>query len=125
MSTRFELEDGLRRVLVTVLPRPQTRTVAQTILKLTESRPELGGWDWIIDIRQPHQQATSEELERIAAAFNAARSKQSYTVFISEDPATQVRCDQIGLKFLDRCHLVARTPAEARALIPTAMQGVF
>lgn len=124
MSARFKLDEGLRRVVITVLPGPPTTTVAETVLRLIGRRPELGGWDWIIDIRNPHEKATPEELGRIAAAFNAVRSRQSFTVFVSEDPATYDRCAAMELKFLDRCHLVAKTLAEARALIPGSMPDI-
>lgn len=124
MSTQVKLDEGLRRVVITALPLPQTTTVAETILRLIERRPELGGWDWIIDIRNPHEKATPEELGQIAAAFNAARSKQSFTVFVSDDPATYDRCALMELKFLDRCHLVAKTMAEAHALIPRTLPSI-
>lgn len=124
MSNQVKLDEGLQRVVVTVLPVYQTTTVAETVLRLTQQRPELGSWDWIIDIRNPHEKATPEELAQIAAAFNAARSKQSFTIFVSDDPATHDRCAVMELKFLDRCHFVARTMAEAQALIPPIFPSI-
>lgn len=124
MSTRVTLDESLQRVVVTVLPDPPGDTVAETVLRLTSPRPELGGWDWIIDIRNPHDKATPEELDLIAAAFNAARSRQSYTIFVSEDPATYDRCALMELKFLNRWHLVAKTPAQAMALLPWTMPTI-
>ncbi|WP_299175777.1 hypothetical protein [uncultured Brevundimonas sp.] len=125
MSTKVTIEEGLKRVVVTVLPRPQTVTVADTVLRQLARRPELGGWDWILDIRAPHEKATPEELDLIAAAFNAARSKQSYTIFISEDPIAFERCRIMDVKFHDRRHLVAKDMEAAQALIPRTMPRVF
>lgn len=124
MSTRVKLDENLQRVVVTVLPEPQTVTVAETVLRLTNQRPGLGGWDWIIDIRNPHDKATPEELDLIAAAFNAARSRQSYTVFVSDDPVTYDRCALMELKFLNRRHLVAKTLPQALALLPWTMPSI-
>lgn len=124
MSVQVNLEEGLKRAWVTALPGSQTTTVAATILQLTTLRPTLGGWDWIIDIREPHAQATAEELDSIAAAFNAFTSNQSYTIFLSNDPAIHERCALIAQKFFHRRHLVARSVAEARNLLPTALHSI-
>lgn len=125
MPIQLELDEGLRRVLITVLRASQPTKVSETVLRLTAQRPELGGWDWIIDIRNPFEQANPQELEQIAAAFNAARSKQSYTIFISNDgAATSERCLQLDVKFLNRRHLVAKTLTEARHLIPRTLRSI-
>lgn len=124
MCIRVKLDEGLYRAWVTVLPEPQTSTVAETIVRLTSQRPALGGWDWIIDTRNPHAQATPEEIETIAAAFNAATSKQSYTIFISNDPGTYERCAVLGRKFQHRHHLVARSVAQATSLLPDAIRAI-
>lgn len=124
MSVHVKLEEGLKRAWLTVLPEPQTTTVAATILQLTKQRPILGSWDWIIDIREPHAQATSEELDNIASAFNAVTSKQSYTIFVSNDPSAHDRCALLAQKFLYRRHLVAHSAAEAMALLPKMMHSI-
>ena len=124
MCIRVKLDEGLQRAWITVLPEPQTTTVAETIVRLTKQRPALGGWDWIIDVRNPHAQATPEEIETIAAAFNAATSKQSYTIFISDDPATYDRCALLGRRFHYRAHLVARNGAQANSLLPETIRAI-
>lgn len=124
MSIQVNLDEGLRQAWVTVLLEPETTTVAETVLRLTGQRPLLGSWDWIIDTRNPHAQATPGEIDSIAAAFNAVTRKQSYTIFISHDPATYGRCALLGRKFLHRRHLVARSVAEARSLLPQGMSSV-
>lgn len=118
MSIQVRIDEQLRQVWVTVLPVPQTTTVAETILALTEQRPALGGWDWIIDTRNPHELATIEEIDRIAGAWNAVNSTQSHTIFISDSPSTYDRVALLGRKFRNRRHLVARSPSEARSLLP-------
>jgi hypothetical protein len=118
MSIQVKLDEGLRRVFISV-PRARRPTkVADTVLRLTRHRRELGSWDWVIDTRNPFEPATPEEIDRIAAAFNAVHSRQSYTIFISLNPATNDRCTELDLKFQNRRHLVARTLTEAKALIP-------
>ena len=124
MCIRVKLDEGLRRAWVTVLPEPQTTTVAETVLRATSQRPILGSWDWIIDTRNPHAQATPEEIDSIAAAFNAVTSKQSYTIFISYDPGTYDRCALLARKFHHRRHLVARSVAEAKGLLPLSMRSI-
>ena len=121
MSIQIKLDEGLRRVWVTVLPERQTTTVAEAAVQLIEQRQVLGSWDWIIDTRNPHAVATSEEFDRLAAAFNAVRTKQSYTIFISQESASYDRCAILGRKFLDRQHLVARSLSEAQSLLPQSI----
>ncbi|MBJ7446187.1 MAG: hypothetical protein JHC81_01525 [Brevundimonas sp.] len=124
MSVHVKLEEGLKRAWLTVLPEPQTTTIAATILQLTKQRPTLGSWDWIIDLRKPHTQATSEELDNIAAAFNAVTSKQSYTIFVSNDPSAHDGCERLAQRFLHRRHLAAKSLAEAKALLPKTMHSI-
>lgn len=124
MSVHVKLEEGLKRAWLTVLSEPQTTTVAATILQLTKQRPTLGSWDWIIDLRKPHTQATSEELDNIAVAFNAVTSKQSYTIFVSNDPSAHDGCARLTQRFLHRRHLVAKSLAEAKALLPKTMHSI-
>ncbi|RZI98560.1 MAG: hypothetical protein EON90_12855 [Brevundimonas sp.] len=125
MSIQVKLDEGLRQVFITVLRAPHPTKVSEAVLRLTAQRPELGGWDWIIDTRNPFEQATPKELDQIAAAFNAARSKQSYTIFISHDVAgTSERCGLLDLKFLNRRHLVAKNLTEAKHLIPGTMRSI-
>ena len=108
-----------------MLRTPQPIKVAKTVLRPTSQRPEFGGWDWIIGTRTPFEQATPQELDQIAAAFNFARSKQSYTIFISHDvSATSKRCAQLDLKFLNRRHLVTKTLTDAKALSPRTMRSI-
>ncbi len=124
MSVQVRLEEGVRRAWLTVLPKPQTATVAETVLRLTNQRPVLGSWDWIIDIRNPHAQATEEELDLIAKAFNSVTSCQSYIIFISEDPATYARCAILAQKFINRRHLVAKGTVDATRLLPFTMHSI-
>lgn len=125
MSTKVALSEGLKRVTVTAMPGPVTDTMGETVLRLLRQRKALGGWDWIFDIRQAHVKATADELEEIAAAFNAATSKQSYTIFVSDDPAVYERCKIMDRKFVDRIHLVTRDMRTASGLIPVAIPSIF
>lgn len=124
MSVEVKLDHGLRCAWLTVLAGRESTTVAETVLRLSAQRPVLGSWDWVIDTRNPHTQATPEEIDKIAAAFNAVTSKQSYTVFISTDPGTYERCALLGRKFRYRQHLVARSMSEAVGLLPYSMRSI-
>ena len=112
-----------RSVVVTATTQPGA-TVAATILDLLVRRPVIAGWDWIIDVRSAHVQATPSEIDRIATAFNAATSHQAFVIYVSDDAATHDRCSQIAPKFRNRCFLVTRTLASAKALLPTTMQSI-
>lgn len=124
MTTSTQISERLRRVVVAVTAAPETETVGQTVLRLLKARPELGGWDWVLDIRNPHEKAPLEELEQIAAAFNQRTTTMAYTVFVSTDPATYDRCALLGARFQRRCHLVARDMAEVERLLPQAMSFI-
>ena len=122
MCIEMIIDENYYRVWLSVLPVPQTTTVAETVLRLTTRRPELGSWDWIIDIRAPHEKATLDEVDHIATAFNAARSKQSYTIFITDDPLAPERCAFMDTKFVHRRNMFARTPAGAVSLLPKSVR---
>ena len=92
--------------------------MAATLLTLIGRRPNIAGWDWIIDVRCAHQQATPSEIEQIAAAFNGATSSQGFVIYVSEDPASHDRCAMIAPKFRNRCFLVAQTLSSAKSLLP-------
>ena len=124
MTTSTQISERLRRVVVAVKAAPETETVGQTVIRLLEARPELGGWDWVLDIRNPHEKASLEELEQIAAASNQRTSSMAYTVFVSQDPGTYDRLPLLGARFQRRCHLVARDMAEVERLLPQAMSFI-
>ncbi|HZV83665.1 MAG TPA: hypothetical protein VFF48_01650 [Brevundimonas sp.] len=124
MTTSTHISERLRRVVVAVKACAETETVGQTVLRLLKARPELGGWDWVLDIRNPHEKASLEELEEIASAFNERTSTMAYTVFVSSDPGTYDRCALLGARFQRRCHLVARDMAEVERLLPQAMSFI-
>jgi len=124
MTTTTQISERLQRVVVAVAPGPETETVAQTVLRLLAARPELGGWDWVLDIRNPHEKASLDELEQIAAAFNQRTASMAYTIFVSSAPATYDRCALLGARFQRRCHLVARDMAEVERLLPQAISFI-
>ncbi|MGQ3040094.1 MAG: hypothetical protein ACT6TH_03190 [Brevundimonas sp.] len=121
MGAVVSLAEAERRVVVTATTQPGA-TVAATILDWLARRPAIAGWDWIIDVRCAHLQATPMEIDQIATAFNAATSSQAFVIYVSEDPATHERCAQIAPKFRNRCFLVARTLTSAKSLLPRIMQ---
>ncbi len=123
-APNFRIDEGVQFVIVSARTDPASPTVAETILGLLKRRPEMGGWDWIIDLSRPFERAKPEEIDQISRAFNAMRSRQAYTVFISVESETWDRCRELDKRFLDRVHLVAPTMAAARALLPVSMRSI-
>jgi hypothetical protein len=119
----ISIVEAERCVVVAASAQPGA-TVAATILDLLDRRTNIAGWDWIIDVRCAHQQATPSEIDQIATAFNAATSRQSFVIYVSEDPASQHRCSMIAPKFRNRCFLVADTLSSAKSLLPRTMQSI-
>jgi len=119
----ISIVEAERCVVVAASAQPGA-TVAATILDLLDRRPNIAGWDWIIDVRCAHQQATPSEIDRIATAFNAATSRQNFVVYVSEDRASHHRCSMIAPKFRNRCFLVADTLSAAKSLLPRTMQSI-
>lgn len=123
MAAVISIIESERYVVVAASPEPGT-TVAATILDLLNRRPEIAGWDWIIDVRCAHQQAAPSEIDQIAAALNGATSRQGFVIYVSEDPASHARCAMIHPKFRNRCFLVAHTLSSAKLLLPRAMPSI-
>jgi hypothetical protein len=117
MGAEASIIEAKKYVIVAASPEPG-ETVAATILDRVRRRPEIAGWDWIIDVRCAHQQATASEIGEIAEAFNRASSRQGFVIYVSEDDASHERCTMIAPKFRNRCFLVARDLPAAKLLLP-------
>ena len=123
MGAVVSFVEAERSVVVTATAQPGA-TLAATILDWLVRRPAIAGWDWIIDVRCAHVQATPPEIDQIATAFNAATSRQAFVIYVSEEAATHERCSLIAPKFRNRCFLVARTLTSAKSLLPKTMQVI-
>lgn len=124
MSVDIKLDRGIRRVWLTVLAEPQTIPVAETAVQLVKQHPAVADWDWIIDIRNPHAKATSNEMDSIVSAFSSKADAGGFTIFVSNDTSAYDLCALLGRTFPHRRYLAARSRAEAEALLPQRMQTI-
>lgn len=124
MSVDIKLFRGLRRVWLTVLAEPQTTTVAETAVRLVKEHPAVAGWDWVVDIRNPHAKATPKEMDSIVSEFSSKGEEGGFTIFVSNDTSTYDLCALLGRKFPHRRYLAARSGAEAEALLPQRTQTI-
>ncbi|WP_284876977.1 hypothetical protein [Brevundimonas sp. MEB006b] len=123
--TQYNIDENRRRIVITAKTADRTPTVAETVLQIIGRRPDLGRWEWIFDIREPHEKATTEQLDQITEVFNVVCGEHSCTIFVSSDPETYARCALMDLKFIDRRHIVAPTMKEGEALIPRVVPSVY
>lgn len=88
-----------------------------TTLALIGDRPELCGWDWIVEGRPLPDDATADHLARLAQSWGPPPTVGAVTVFVAHDPLLHLWAKVMDFQFARRKHLVTRELEEARRLI--------
>lgn len=86
-------------------------------LALLAAEPDIWGWDWIVDARTVPEDATIEQIARLAAVFATQPSIAATTVLVSEDRYLHLWAKVMDFQFPKRKHLVVTDVAQARRLI--------
>jgi hypothetical protein len=114
--------DRRARVFHLDLNRPVSahRALEQS-LALLAAEPELWGWDWIVDARTVPEDASIEQIARLATVFAAQPAAPAEalatTVLVSEDRYLHLWAKVMDFQFPRRKHLVVTDVAQAFRLI--------
>lgn len=110
--------DRDERVFHLDLNRPvSAQRALEQSLALLAAEPDIWGWDWIVDARTVPEDATIEQIARLAAVFATQPSIAATTVLVSEDRYLHLWAKVMDFQFPKRKHLVVTDVAQARRLI--------
>lgn len=89
----------------------------EATLALIAARPELCGWDWIALGEPLPDDATTEHLAQLQAAWGAPPKVEAVTVFVTHDPLLHLWAKVMDFQFVRRKHMVVRERDAAYQLI--------
>jgi len=92
-----------------------SRTIEQAVPVL-QSRPELWGWDWIVNVPAVPTDVTVEDVARLADLFPKP-DRQGITAFASADRFLHLWARVMDFQFPGRKHLVVPDVAAAGRII--------
>jgi hypothetical protein len=108
-ESRVELrvDDGLRRVFVTISGPATGPQVAGPVSALFRGRPELTAYDMLYDIREYWGDVSADDIEPIVDAYAAAEpdpARPTRTAFVTLDPYFHYWAEAMDEQFLARTH---------------------
>ena len=86
-------------------------------LALLAVEPELWGWDWIVDAQTVPEDASVEQIARLAKVFVSKLVAEATTVLVSGDRNLHLWAKVMDFQFPKRKHLVVTDVAQAWRLI--------
>ena len=86
-------------------------------LALLAAEPELWGCDWIVAAQAVPEDASVEQIARLATVFAAQPATTATTVLVSEDRYLHLWAKVMDFQFPNRKHLVVTDIGQARRLI--------
>ena len=106
------------RVFHLDLNRPvSAQRALEQSLALLAAEPDLWSWDWIVDARTVPEDASVEQIARLARMFAMQPAVAATTVLVSEDRYLHLWAKVMDFQFPRRKHLVVTDIAQARKLI--------
>lgn len=116
MPVTLELDEPKRRVLALIEPDHDGIPLTDRLAEVVEQRPNLGGWDWIVEVRGKLPKAVPWNLERLVSVFDCPASPAD-TVVVSTDPIADAWARVLSSNFRVRRHWVMSSRAAARELL--------
>jgi hypothetical protein len=113
---RYSIDEDARILHIDMAADPADR-ILSTTLTLIGDRPELCGWDWIVEGRPLPDDATADHLARLAQAWGPPPVVEAVTVFVTDDALLHLWARVMDFQFVRRKHLVTRELEAARRLI--------
>lgn len=116
MPLTLEFHDARRRVMALIEPDHDGIPVTVRLMDAVEQRPEVGGWDWVVEVRGKLPLAAPFDLERLRSLLDRPDSPAD-TVVVTTDPVVEAWTRLLGAAFRVRRHWVTRSRKAAIALL--------
>lgn len=120
MAVTISVDEQRRRAVATVPPGTRLAEFVVAIVDEIERRPDLSGWDWLIDDQGPMDDVNVEGMTQVAAAYNRHRPETAplrHTVVVTTDRFFGPWAKVMDLYFVQRLHHSAPTLAVAHQLL--------
>lgn len=114
---RYEIDEQAQILWADLVSAGSADRVLEAMLGLIGARPELCGWDWIIECYPLPQDATADHLKILSEAWGPPPAVEAITVFVTQDKLLHLWARALDFQFTRRKHLIARDVDGARDLI--------
>ncbi|NBW07443.1 MAG: hypothetical protein EBR82_05400 [Caulobacteraceae bacterium] len=116
--------DREARIFHLDLNRPvSAQDALEQALALLDAEPDIWTWDWIVHSTVVPEDATVEQIARLARIFATQKGAPATTVLVSDDGYLHLWAKVMDFQFPHRKHLVIRDIAMARDLIFSRRPG--
>lgn len=114
---RYEIDEQAQILWTDLVSAGSADRVLEAMVALISARPELCGWDWIVECHPLPDDATADHLETLAEAWGPPPEVEAVTVFVTQDLLLHLWARVLDFQFTRRKHLIARDIDSARQLI--------
>jgi hypothetical protein len=116
-TLHYEIDEQSRILWADLVSAGSADRVLEAMLALITSRPELCGWDWIVECHPLPDDATADHLAKLAQAWGPPPEVEAITVFVTQDQLLHLWARVLDFQFTRRKHLIERDAEAARRLI--------
>ena len=104
---RYEIDEQARILQLDLVSAGAADKVLEATVGLITGRPELCGWDWIVECEPMTDDATVDHLAKLAEAWGPPPDVEAVTVFVTRDRLLHLWARVLDFQFVRRKHLVA------------------
>ncbi|GLK47862.1 hypothetical protein GCM10017620_08350 [Brevundimonas intermedia] len=116
-TLRYEIDERARILSMDLVSGGAADRILDVILGLITARPELCGWDWIVECEPLPDDAGTQHLAQLSEAWGPPPKVEAVTVFVTQDRLLHLWARVMDFQFVRRKHLVERDIEAARRLI--------
>lgn len=111
---RYQIDEEARLFHLDLNSGVSAETALGEVLAIIKARPELWGWDWIVEADTTPCDASFEQIARLASAFDTPPSFEVLTLLVSRDASLPMWARVMDFQFPRRRHVVVLSLDEAR-----------
>ena len=114
---RYRIEDDVRVFHLDLNSGVSAAKALEKALDVIKIRPDLWGWDWIVQARITPADASFEQIGRLARVFYTPPEDEVLSVLVSHDGSLPLWARVMDFQFPRRRHVVVATLEEAHERI--------
>ena len=117
---KYRIDDGPRLFHIDLMDGVSAERALEEVLAVVQARPELWGWDWIVNVSFVPEDASVEQIARLALAYGTPRDVEALTMLVSGDANLHLWAKVMDFQFPRRKHRVTATLDSAMGQIEAA-----
>jgi hypothetical protein len=114
---RHAIDEQAQILWMDLVSAGSANRVLEATLALIAARPELCGWDWIVECHPLPDDATADHLHALSEAWGPPPEVEAITVFVTQDKLLHLWARVLDFQFTRRKHLITLDLESARKLI--------